>query len=84
MAYNAYRRDPLLIMRERAAAHFGELGGTDFNKVTRNVQLSLGGPDEASTLPAILLDRDAGSLLIPDDDGDDTTAFGRYQSRYQA
>jgi arylsulfatase A-like enzyme len=83
VAYNTYCRDALLSMRERAAVHFAELDKTDFDAATDNVPLSLGGADEAATLPAIARDPDAGFLVIPDDDLVPNDEFASYRSRYR-
>jgi arylsulfatase len=92
LAYNAYCREPLLAMRERAAGHFDELSSVDFDAVAENRPLSLGDDAEAATMPAIARDPDAGFLLIPDDDpipvGDSVPdrpdSFARYRSRFEA
>jgi arylsulfatase len=87
VAYSVYRREALLSMRERAGSHFTELESADFDAITGNVPLALGGPDEAATLAAIVRDPEAGLLIIPDDDvppGGEDSAFARYQSLYGA
>jgi arylsulfatase A-like enzyme len=68
LAYRVRLRGTVLRMRERAQAHFGDLAGVDLDKVTQNVPLAPGGPDEATRLPAILRHKDAGGLILPDDD----------------
>lgn len=73
LAYNTYCREDLHDMRTLARGHFSELADLDFDEKTHNVPLRLGGHHEnADGFQSLFIDKDAGSLVLPDPISSDT------------
>jgi arylsulfatase A-like enzyme len=81
LAYNAYCREALVAMRRRAAAHFGELAGVDFDRTTHNTRVRLGGAPDGERFRSLEIDEDAGGLIVPEPAGPAGEPYARYWPR---
>ena len=83
LAYNAYSRDALLELRALAKEHFDELAHVDFDAVTFNIPMTLGGRSDGDSLRSLSIDEDAGGLILSDSEAMESEAYAKYSDEYR-